>query len=282
MAKTLVFRVGWFLSKSAGLLRLGFVAWIAGCLLLPVLGDEPARRKDPPTFTRDVAPILQKKCQNCHRSHHIGPFALETFEQARNAPRISPWWPLNDRCRPGSQRRELGQGSNMTSRFHPRRSPFSRPGRKQAPRRVIPRTCRLRSISARTGNWDRPTLSSSRPRNSPCPPPVPTRIVALCFPRIWRVIPTSRRSTFDRQMSAWSITSMHSSIRRVPRGQGRGRAWAGVHFILGAGRGDLRGPWLLGRRARALPSSRGNRPALTSSVRRDSPGPLSPHRKTRG
>jgi hypothetical protein len=53
------------------------------CRLPPILGDEPARRKDPPTFNSDVPPILQQKCQNCHRSHHIGPFALETFEQAR-------------------------------------------------------------------------------------------------------------------------------------------------------------------------------------------------------
>ncbi len=83
MAKTLVSRGIWFLSLTTGLLRLGFVAWIAGCLSPPILGDEPAWRKDPPTFTRDVAPILQQKCQNCHRSHHIGPFALETFEQAR-------------------------------------------------------------------------------------------------------------------------------------------------------------------------------------------------------
>jgi hypothetical protein len=36
-----------------------------------------------PTFTKDVAPILQKKCQNCHRKHQVGPFALETYEQAR-------------------------------------------------------------------------------------------------------------------------------------------------------------------------------------------------------
>jgi len=83
MAKTLVSRGGWFMPKSTGLLRLEFVAWIAACLLPPILGDEPARRKDPPTFTRDVAPILQQKCQNCHRSYHIGPFALETFEPAR-------------------------------------------------------------------------------------------------------------------------------------------------------------------------------------------------------
>ncbi len=83
MAKTLVSRGGWFMPKPTGLLRLGFVAWVAACRLPPILGDEPARRKDPPTFTGDVPPILQQKCQNCHRSHHIGPFALETFEQAR-------------------------------------------------------------------------------------------------------------------------------------------------------------------------------------------------------
>ena len=83
MAKILVDRGGWFLSRSAGLLRLGFATWIASCLLPPVMSDEPARPKVPPTFTRDVAPILQQKCQNCHRSHHIGPFALETFEPAR-------------------------------------------------------------------------------------------------------------------------------------------------------------------------------------------------------
>jgi hypothetical protein len=45
--------------------------------------EEPTKPKNPPTFTRDVAPILQKKCQNCHRSRHVGPFALETYEQAR-------------------------------------------------------------------------------------------------------------------------------------------------------------------------------------------------------
>jgi hypothetical protein len=45
--------------------------------------EEPAASRDAPTFTRDVAPILQKRCQNCHRRDHVGPFALETYEQAR-------------------------------------------------------------------------------------------------------------------------------------------------------------------------------------------------------
>ena len=83
MADPRTARGGWLTAKSTVIVRLGFVAWLAGSLLPSVMGDEPARWKDPPTFTKDVVPILQKKCQNCHRSHQVGPFALETFEQAR-------------------------------------------------------------------------------------------------------------------------------------------------------------------------------------------------------
>jgi hypothetical protein len=62
---------------------LGLAAGVAW-LIVPVLrGAETAPGKEPPMFTKDVAPILQKKCQNCHRRHHIGPFGLETYEQAR-------------------------------------------------------------------------------------------------------------------------------------------------------------------------------------------------------
>jgi hypothetical protein len=38
-----------------------------------------------PTFTRDVAPILQEKCQACHRPGYIAPMPLLTYEQSR------PW-----------------------------------------------------------------------------------------------------------------------------------------------------------------------------------------------
>ena len=37
------------------------------------------------TFTKDVAPILQKHCQTCHRPGEAAPFPLLTYEQAR------PW-----------------------------------------------------------------------------------------------------------------------------------------------------------------------------------------------
>jgi peroxiredoxin len=36
-----------------------------------------------PTYSKDVAPLLQKHCLECHRSGQVGPFSLETYEQAR-------------------------------------------------------------------------------------------------------------------------------------------------------------------------------------------------------
>jgi hypothetical protein len=36
-----------------------------------------------PTYTREVASILQKNCQECHRPGQVGPFSLESYEQAR-------------------------------------------------------------------------------------------------------------------------------------------------------------------------------------------------------
>src|SRR5215218_5148995 len=37
------------------------------------------------TFTKDVAPILQRSCQACHRPNNIAPMSLLTYEEAR------PW-----------------------------------------------------------------------------------------------------------------------------------------------------------------------------------------------
>ena len=38
-----------------------------------------------PTFTKDIAPIFQEKCEACHRPDSIAPMSLVTFEEAR------PW-----------------------------------------------------------------------------------------------------------------------------------------------------------------------------------------------
>ncbi len=38
-----------------------------------------------PTFTKDIAPILQRSCQSCHRQGEIAPMALTTYQEVR------PW-----------------------------------------------------------------------------------------------------------------------------------------------------------------------------------------------
>src|SRR6266853_4562322 len=38
-----------------------------------------------PTFTKDVAPLLQNRCQVCHRPDTFAPMSLLTYEQVR------PW-----------------------------------------------------------------------------------------------------------------------------------------------------------------------------------------------
>ena len=40
---------------------------------------------DQVTFAKDVAPILQRSCQNCHRPGNIGPMSLLTYQDVR------PW-----------------------------------------------------------------------------------------------------------------------------------------------------------------------------------------------
>lgn len=58
------------------------------------------------TYTRDVAPILRSNCVECHRPGQVGPFSLETYEQARKRAddiasvtterKMPPWKPAPD------------------------------------------------------------------------------------------------------------------------------------------------------------------------------------------
>src|SRR5580698_10429774 len=51
------------------------------CALLAV----PSFSAEGPTFTKDVAPIFQAKCEECHRKGTSAPMSLATFDEAR------PW-----------------------------------------------------------------------------------------------------------------------------------------------------------------------------------------------
>ena len=63
------------------------IAGISLAVGVAALLSAPARAEaaDPPTYTKDIAPILQRSCQNCHRSDGVAPMALTTYEEVR------PW-----------------------------------------------------------------------------------------------------------------------------------------------------------------------------------------------
>jgi hypothetical protein len=85
------------------------VVMIAGALVTAVAASgthtgrdhAPTPRSDVPTWSKDVAPIVQRHCQTCHRPGEAGPFPLLTYQDARRraekiraavADRVMPPW----------------------------------------------------------------------------------------------------------------------------------------------------------------------------------------------
>jgi hypothetical protein len=62
-----------------------FGAAIASAVAPLAVNAEQAAPVPEVTFTRDIAPILQRSCQNCHRPGQVAPMSLLTYEDAR------PW-----------------------------------------------------------------------------------------------------------------------------------------------------------------------------------------------
>jgi hypothetical protein len=58
---------------------------IVGLVAPVALRAEPATIPETVTFTKDIAPILQRSCQSCHRPDSVAPMSLLTYEEVR------PW-----------------------------------------------------------------------------------------------------------------------------------------------------------------------------------------------
>ena len=69
-------------------LRRGFLSALACALLASSTSpgaQAPASSAASVTFTRDIAPILQKSCQGCHHPDGVAPMSLVTYDEVR------PW-----------------------------------------------------------------------------------------------------------------------------------------------------------------------------------------------
>jgi mono/diheme cytochrome c family protein len=80
-----VLRRSWgFGSALLGLIAaLGFVAASSAVPSAQAPASPAAPSVKPVTFTKDIAPILQRSCQNCHRPDQMAPMSLLTYEDAR-------------------------------------------------------------------------------------------------------------------------------------------------------------------------------------------------------
>src|SRR5438552_17782335 len=68
--------------------RLGTALGVAGhsaTFGLAALTAAPADVPAEVTFTKNIAPVLQRSCQNCHRPDGVAPMSLVTYEDVR------PW-----------------------------------------------------------------------------------------------------------------------------------------------------------------------------------------------
>src|SRR5580765_531463 len=67
------------------LLRFSAVPAALLALTAGATGQSPAPPSADVTFAKDIAPILQRSCQECHHPDGAGPMSLVTYEDAR------PW-----------------------------------------------------------------------------------------------------------------------------------------------------------------------------------------------
>jgi hypothetical protein len=73
--------IGWKVTVPAT----AFVVYSFAGLATPGVMRAQQGALDEVTFTKDIAPILQRSCENCHRPNSVAPMSLQTYEEVR------PW-----------------------------------------------------------------------------------------------------------------------------------------------------------------------------------------------
>src|SRR5262245_46700021 len=70
----------WNLTSCTSRRPMHGVPALAAVFVTPLIAAE---KNTPPTFTKDIAPIFQEKCESCHRTDSIAPMSLVTYEETR-------------------------------------------------------------------------------------------------------------------------------------------------------------------------------------------------------
>ena len=73
------------LSPVSFLLMIGITILVQSSALAADATSANAGSRQPVTFSKDVAPILQEKCQECHQPNSIAPMSLISYKESR------PW-----------------------------------------------------------------------------------------------------------------------------------------------------------------------------------------------
>ncbi len=107
--------------KLGGMLAsIASIAMLAGMLIVTAPAVAVAGPADADvTFTKDVAPIFQNKCQACHREGSMAPMSFESYQEVRPwaraikaavASREMPPWHIDKTVGiPGLQERSLSE-----------------------------------------------------------------------------------------------------------------------------------------------------------------------------
>ena len=187
-------------------------AFIVGLALQPAVGlaqTASPRADRPVTFTKDVAPIMNRSCVRCHRPDEIAPMSLLTYSDAR------PW------ARAIKERREQARDAALVPRQddrHPevqgrsvvdrRRDRDDRQvgGLRRTARAIRPtcRRCRRQTIPARGRSVS--LISSCSIRPSRCRPPGPNLYGTLTAPF---------NTTEDRYIKAIQSRVVDANSRKV-------------------------------------------------------------------